>query len=78
MKEVANTFKDSEFGHRVGLWNHSKVRNGGEEGGGQESSLRPSFISVLSCTSPFSPSFSPLILLSLITNRFAQHSLPSR
>lgn len=39
MKEVANTFSDSEFGNRVGLWTSSKVREGGKEGGGRESRL---------------------------------------
>ena len=31
MKEVANTFKDPEFGDPVRLWTHSKVREGGKE-----------------------------------------------
>lgn len=45
MKEVANTFSDSEFGHRVGLWTRSKVREGGKEGGGRESRLEVGLIS---------------------------------
>lgn len=70
MKEVANTFNDSGFGDRVGLWNRSKVREGGKEGLGQESSLRshetqtPSHLcvslqlSVLPLALPPHPSFS--------------------
>lgn len=64
MKEVANTFDDADLGHRVELWNRSKVRQGRKEAGGEGSSLKP-----VSClgppyTSRF-PHSLPTLLLSL-------------
>lgn len=59
MKEVANTFNDSDFGNRVGLWNGSKVREGGKEGGGEGCSLKPGLISGSSLHLTVFPFFLP-------------------
>lgn len=76
MKEVANTFKDSEFGNRVGLWTRSKVREGRKEGGGQESRLEAGLISVPTPHLSGFPFSLPLVPLSPITNRSTERSPP--
>lgn len=67
MNEVEKTFNNPGFGnHRVGPWNYSKVREGGNRGGskGASPSLTTQFFSSLPVFT-FSPCVPPLLPFSV-------------